>query len=80
MTISLINHLKNRFWLAIVVILNIIICGIVILMPFPHAAAARRTCDAAVNKLLTSDSLLEIERSRVLIHELNCAVTRRLPD
>ena len=79
MPLTLIGHLKRQSWLAAVIIPNIIIWTVVVFVPFPHDAAAHRTCDAAVAQLLTSDSLVEIERSRVLIHELNCGVMRRLP-
>lgn len=42
-------------------------------------AAARKACDRAVEMLLTSRDPVELQRSGILIHELNCGISRRLP-
>ncbi len=42
-------------------------------------AAARKACDRAVELLLTSRDPIELQRSGILIHELNCGISRRLP-
>ncbi len=41
--------------------------------------AARKTCDRAVEALLTSRDPVELQCSGILIHELNCGISRRLP-
>ena len=41
--------------------------------------AARKACDRAVEVLLTSRDPIELQRSGILIHELNCSISRRLP-
>ena len=41
--------------------------------------AARKACDRAVEVLLTSRDPIELQRSGILIHELNCGISRRLP-
>lgn len=42
-------------------------------------AAARKACDRAVETLLTSRDPIELQRSSILIHELDCNISRRLP-
>ena len=42
-------------------------------------AAARKACDRAVEMLLTSRDPIELQRSGILIHELDCSISRRLP-
>ena len=42
--------------------------------------AQRAACDRAVVTLLSTDSLVELERSKYLIERLNCSVSRRLPE
>jgi hypothetical protein len=44
-----------------------------------HLIGLRRVCDGAVKTLLTSHDLAEIERSNVLIKNLDCDVGRRIP-
>lgn len=41
--------------------------------------ATRKACDRAVEVLLTSHDPVELQRSGILIHELNCSIGRRLP-
>ena len=48
------------------------------LMPFPHQAAERRLCDQAVDALVHSKDLVEVERAGIIIRELDCAIGRRL--
>lgn len=38
--------------------------------------AERAACDKAVAALLSTDSLVELERSKYLIERLNCSVSR----
>ena len=47
------------------------------LKPFP---ATRKACDRAVEMLLTSRDPVELQRSGILIHELDCSIGRRLPE
>jgi len=44
-----------------------------------NLAAARKACDRAVETLLASRDPIELQRSGILIHELDCSVSRRLP-
>ena len=41
--------------------------------------ATRKACDRAVEVLLTSRDPIELQRSGILIHELDCSISRRLP-
>ena len=50
-----------------------------VVMPDNTDRAARKTCDRAVEVLLTSRDPVELQRSGILIHELDCSISRRLP-
>ena len=50
-----------------------------IIAPTDQDRAARRACDQAVEVLLTSRDPIGLQRSGILIHELNCGISRRLP-
>ena len=41
--------------------------------------ATRKACDRAVEALLTSRDPVELRRSGILVHELDCGISRRLP-
>lgn len=51
---------------------------VILLLPDDADRAATKTCDRAVEVLLTSRDPIELQRSGILIHELNCGITRRL--
>jgi hypothetical protein len=53
---------------------------LVLTMPFPSEHAERRLCDRAVDALLHSKDLVEVERAGIIIREVNCAIGRRLID
>ena len=55
--------------------------GIVLFVVMPYNAdrAARKACDRAVDTLLTSRDPIELQRSGILVHELNRGISRRLP-
>jgi hypothetical protein len=40
----------------------------------------RRLCDQAVAALLHSRDLVEVERGRIIVRELNCSIGRRLTE
>jgi hypothetical protein len=40
---------------------------------------SRAVCDWAVTELFHSDDSLEIERAGIIIHILDCSVSRRIP-
>ena len=40
----------------------------------------RATCDRVVATMLSTDSLVELERAKYLIERLDCSVKRRLPE
>ena len=42
--------------------------------------AIRKACDRAVEALLTSRDPIELQRSCILIHDLDCSISRRLPE
>lgn len=44
------------------------------------ARTTRATCDQAVATLVSTDSLVELERAKFLIEKLDCSVKRRLPE
>ena len=56
-------------------------CSLVVLFSLfgMDLGAARRACDRAVEVLLTSRDPVELQRSGILIHELDCSISRRLP-
>lgn len=67
--------------IAMVILVMVATSGVVILvMPDDTDRAARKTCDRAVELLLTSRDPIELQRSGILIHELNCGISRRLPN
>ena len=47
-------------------------------IPFPGEHAERRLCDRAVDALLHSKDLVEVQRAGIIIHEANCGIGRRL--
>jgi hypothetical protein len=49
------------------------------MVAFPHDTAESRLCDQAVEALLHSHELIEVERAGIIIHEVNCGIGRRLP-
>ncbi|QQP88161.1 hypothetical protein IGS68_19145 [Skermanella sp. TT6] len=46
--------------------------------PTARWAATVEACDRAVHLLLTTDNMVELERSKYLIEKLTCSVRRRL--
>jgi hypothetical protein len=66
------------FWLA--VLGGAAASVLVLAMPFPADHAERRLCDRAVDALLHSKDLVEVERAGIIIREVNCAIGRRLID
>jgi hypothetical protein len=50
----------------------------VLAMPFPSERAERQLCDRAVDALLRSKDLVEVERAGIIIREVNCGIRRRL--
>jgi hypothetical protein len=67
-------------YLVVVLIVNVAILATVLLVPFPGEEMEHRICDQAVKTVLTSESLVEVERSVFLVDRLHCSVRRRLPD
>lgn len=57
----------------------LMISFVIIIAPTDQDRAATKTCDRAVEVLLTSRDPIELQRSGILIHELNCGSSRRLP-
>ena len=55
------------------------IAAIVIPAPGSSWGKGRTKCDEAVQAMLTTNDLLELQRSIFLIERLNCSVQRRLP-
>ena len=52
--------------------------ALVLAMPFPGEHAERRLCDRAVDTLLHSKDLVEVQRAGIIIREVNCGIGRRL--
>jgi hypothetical protein len=52
--------------------------GVLLLAFDPFRAASVEACDRAVHLLLTTDSMVELDRSKYLIRKLDCSVRRRL--
>jgi hypothetical protein len=68
------------WWLLIIVSLGCVV-RVLSLPPSEHMIGLRRVCDGAIKMLFTSHDLAEIERSNVLIKNLDCDVGRRIgPD
>ena len=53
---------------------------LVLAMPFPSEGPERRLCDRAVDALLHSKDLVEVQRAGIIIREVKCAISRRLID
>ena len=53
---------------------------LILRMPFPSEDAERRLCDRAVEALVHSKDLVEVERAGIIIREVNCGIGRRLTD
>jgi len=51
---------------------------VVLAMPFPADRAEHRLCDRAVDALLHSKDLVEVQRAGIIIREVNCGIWRRL--
>jgi hypothetical protein len=49
-------------------------------LPFPSDRAERRLCDRAVDALLHSKDLVEVERAGIIIREVSCGIGRRLTE
>lgn len=60
-------------------VFTVCIVGILFSSDFADLTAARKACGRAVEMLLTSRDPVELQRSGILIHELNCGISRRLP-
>jgi hypothetical protein len=55
--------------------------ALVLAVPFPSPShAEHRLCDQAVDALLHSKDLVEIERAGIIIREVNCGIGRRLSE
>ena len=55
--------------------------GILILqLPFPSYRAERRLCDRAVDALLHSKDMVEVQRAGIVIREVDCSIGRRLTE
>ena len=53
---------------------------LVLAMPFPAEHAEHRLCDRAVDALLHSKDLVEVQRAGIIIREVNCGIGRRLTE
>lgn len=53
---------------------------LVLAIPFPSEHAERRLCDRAVDALLHSKDLVEVQRAGIIIREVNCGIGRRLAE
>jgi hypothetical protein len=56
--------------------------GVALTWAVPGGAsdAERRLCDRAVDALLHSKDLVEVERAGIIIREVNCGIGRRLSE
>ena len=53
---------------------------LVLAIPFPSEYAERQLCDRAVDALLHSKDLVEVQRAGIIIREVNCGIRRRLTE
>ena len=68
--------------LPVATVLFLVIAGLMILMskaPAPGRAATAAACDQAVHMLLTTESMVELERAKYLIRSMRCDVRNHLP-
>lgn len=56
-----------------------IYAGVTLAIAWPSYPVEQRLCDQAVDALLDSKDLVEVERAGMLIRELSCSIGRRLP-
>ena len=73
------RHAKDIGLTLALPVFTVCIVGILFSSEFTDLAAARKVCDRAVEMLLTSRDPVELQRSGILIHELDCGISRRLP-
>ena len=66
------------FWLAVVG--GAAVSVLALSIPFPAEHAERRLCDRAVDALLHSKDLVEVQRAGIIIREVNCGIGRRLTE
>ena len=66
-------------WAMAAIILLSVGLWAAVLWPTARDKRATAECDRQVAALLATHDALELERARVLIHELDCSVIRRLP-
>jgi hypothetical protein len=73
----------NDWWMAGLFWITAIAAGVsittaVLLEPEDIRPATAEVCDDAVRTLLKTKDLVELERSKFLIHKLSCRISRRL--
>ena len=89
MTISHAAAQVFRFWrwlwqsdaiMLLMFVPALVLWMIIIIQVDPSPSIERRkACDQAVDALLNSRDLVEVQRAGILIDQLNCSVARRLP-
>jgi hypothetical protein len=68
--------------LAVATVLFLVIAGLMISMskaPAPGRAATAAACEQAVHMLLTTESMVELERAKYLIRSMRCDVRNHVP-
>ena len=79
-------HFWRRLWRLDTIVLFAFGSVVILLMILnikmftsPSVNEERKACDTAVDALLNSRDLIEVQRPGILIDNLNCSVSRRLP-
>jgi hypothetical protein len=65
---------------AVVMVAMGLATGFVIMLPWPHEAAASRQCDSAVHTVLATHDEIELQRAAFIVYRLDCSMRRRLPE
>jgi hypothetical protein len=66
--------------LGMAILVGLMLGGLIVgmLLLAPIAAEKRAICDRVVERLLAADTMVELERSKYLLDNLDCLVSRRL--
>lgn len=66
-------------WLIGLAVVSVVGLAVLSVLTLPGLGHSRAICDSAVATLMSTHDLVELQRAAVLIHELDCDISRRVP-
>ena len=72
--------LASGFATGLAITVPIVAFGYLLAWVPGYQEAGRRLCDRAVDALVRSNDLVEVQRAGIIIHELDCSIRRRLTE